>query len=341
MQTNLKHEVDPMMVSRIESPANASGTASGSGMKGQAGQAITPRGNQGATANQEPRRRTTVRYGRLTLALVGLAGLVAMPVTIVTSALSATSWVIPAIAFAVTLGAVLVLRTLARRDQARRRAAKFEAKARSASSGAATSARNEDRNEDRSEKSALTPTALNSGAKAPFDASSAEDSVRRGAGSAEALRSGKVDTRTQAAAVVTREQLRSMALEQVRVIEGNETGGATTGLKNTQASGWKPVSVPRPTYTAAPKAERAQVAPVEIPEQPKPEGKVNIAREQAAKKAAEVEAQQTDTAAAEVQAPEKTAEKAAAKRPETAPVETRRTNTGQLNLDDVLQRRRA
>lgn len=326
-----------MMVSRTESPANASGTASGSGMKGQAGQAITPRGNQGATANQEPRRRTTVRYGRLTLALVGLAGLVAMPVTIVTSALSATSWVIPVIAFVVTLGAFLVLRTLARRDQARRRAAKFEAKARSASSGAGTS----DRNEDRNEKSAPTPTALRTGVKAPFDASSAEGSERRGAGGAEAVRSGKVDTRTQAAAVVTREQLRSMALEQVRVIEGNETAGAAKGVRNTRASGWKPVSVPRPTYTAAPKVERAQVAPVEIPEQPKPEGKVNIAREQAAKKAAEVEAQQTDTAAADVQTPEKTAEKAGAKRPETAAVETRRTNTGQLNLDDVLQRRRA
>jgi hypothetical protein len=79
---------------------------------------------------------------------------------------------------------------------------------------------------------------------------------------------------------------------------------------------WAPVDVPRPTYVDAAKAERQAPAPLDLPEAPKPISRTPI-------KASE--------AAARIAATDDTAHDAT----DAAPA------TGRINLDDVLQRRRA
>ncbi len=79
---------------------------------------------------------------------------------------------------------------------------------------------------------------------------------------------------------------------------------------------WAPVDVPRPTYVDAAKAERQAPAPLDLPEAPRPTSRTPI-------KASE--------AAARIAAADETGHAAR----DTAPA------TGRINLDDVLQRRRA
>jgi hypothetical protein len=78
---------------------------------------------------------------------------------------------------------------------------------------------------------------------------------------------------------------------------------------------WAPVEVPRPTYVDAAKAERQAPAPLDLPEAPKPTSRTPI---KASEAAARIAANDTVGDAAEA-----------------APA------TGRINLDDVLQRRRA
>lgn len=91
----------------------------------------------------------------------------------------------------------------------------------------------------------------------------------------------------------------------------------TAAASPSGATAWAPVAVPRPTYVDAAKAERQAPAPLDLPEAPKPTSKTPIKASEAAARAA---AATGDT--------------------EEAPVDAA-PSTGRINLDDVLQRRRA
>ncbi len=80
-----------------------------------------------------------------------------------------------------------------------------------------------------------------------------------------------------------------------------------------RSTGWAPVEVPRPTYVASPKAERQAPAPLDLPEAPKAQTRTPI-------KAAEAAARRAESGDA-AETPEPTA--------------------GRIDLDNVLQRRRA
>lgn len=79
--------------------------------------------------------------------------------------------------------------------------------------------------------------------------------------------------------------------------------------KSAEASSWEPVAVPKPTYVDAAKATRPEPAPLAVPATPKPVLKTPIRP---------IAAPAAGTTAIEP-----------------------RPATGILNLDDVLQRRRA
>ncbi|WP_028280922.1 hypothetical protein [Arthrobacter sp. H5] len=112
---------------------------------------------------------------------------------------------------------------------------------------------------------------------------------------------GNNDAGTPTAPPLTAAELRSAALA-VAAEAGDVPGAA--------GAPWQPVEVPKPTYIEAPKAERQAPAPLELPEVPK--AQVRTAIKDAA----------TPPPVEKTQA-------------ETAP------NTARINLDDVLQRRRA
>jgi hypothetical protein len=89
------------------------------------------------------------------------------------------------------------------------------------------------------------------------------------------------------------------------------------------ATAWAPVEVPRPTYVDAAKAERQAPAPLGLPEAPKPSTRTPIKTSEAAARvaaAADTAAESADSADASVGSD---------------------PATGRINLDDVLQRRRA
>ncbi|MGV0110331.1 MULTISPECIES: hypothetical protein [unclassified Arthrobacter] len=83
--------------------------------------------------------------------------------------------------------------------------------------------------------------------------------------------------------------------------------------ERTTGAAWAPVELPRPTYVDAAKVERQAPAPLDLPEAPKPSSRTPIKAAEAAARSAE--------------APDPSADRAPA--------------TGRINLDDVLQRRRA
>lgn len=81
-------------------------------------------------------------------------------------------------------------------------------------------------------------------------------------------------------------------------------------------STWEPVAVPIPVYVQAPKAERVAPEPLQLPAEPKPEGKPNLKQAAAEHRAGE---NGTDGSAESGQ----------------------QLDDPRMNLDDVLQRRRA
>jgi hypothetical protein len=105
-----------------------------------------------------------------------------------------------------------------------------------------------------------------------------------------------------------------------------EAGEASEGTEAAQPAGataWAPVEVPRPTYVDAAKAERQAPAPLDLPEAPKPSTRTPIKTSEAAARvaaAADTAADSADSADASVGSD---------------------PATGRINLDDVLQRRRA
>ncbi|MHA7285264.1 hypothetical protein ACX80I_03225 [Arthrobacter sp. MDT3-44] len=102
-----------------------------------------------------------------------------------------------------------------------------------------------------------------------------------------------------------------------------EASDATDAAQPAGATAWAPVEVPRPTYVDAAKAERQTPAPLDLPEAPKPSTRTPIKASEAAARVAAA----ADSAADSADSTD-------------APVGSDPA-TGRINLDDVLQRRRA
>lgn len=208
-----------------------------------------------------------VRWDRLGIAVAGCLGLVAALVTSVLAVGGLVSPMVPVIALLIAIAGVVVLRTLAVRDRRRRAASRPLAQEQPAAPA-----------EDEA-PSAQRPTQL-------FDA---EDGPAAGRTDDDAAASESAPSKFTAA------ELRAAALA-VAVEAGDQTIG--TGAP------WQPVDVPKPTYVEAPKAERQDPAPLDLPETPKAQTKTPI---------------KNGAVAPKVETP-------------SAP---------RMNLDDILQRRRA
>lgn len=91
-----------------------------------------------------------------------------------------------------------------------------------------------------------------------------------------------------------------------------EVAAAAGDVAPASGATWEPVAVPPPVYVRAPKAERPAPEPLRLPESPKAEAKASMKQ-----------------AASDHRAPAQSV------------AEDPRPTTGRINLDDVLQRRRA
>lgn len=242
-----------------------------------------------------------IRWGRTVLALVGTMAAAAFVTGTLLALFGALPGRVPFIALLVAAGVVVILRSLAVRDRARRARARRE--------------------QPRSQTAAA-------------DEQPAEPVRRRETvlfnGAAEADETSGAAARP---APLSAEQLRAEALK-VAAEASRKAAAAAPG------AAWQPVELPKPTYVAAAKAERPAPEPLPAPEVKKPAAKVNIKQDAALKASAAAEA-----AAAGAAAPAPADPAASATSPAAAGTDGQtaasRPQTGKLNLDAVLQRRRA
>ena len=263
------------------------------------------------TGAPEPVRHPEFRihYGRTALALAGALALAAVVIGFPLAVFGAASWWIPVGALVVAAAATVSLRTLAVRDRRRKVDAAFRAAmsaARPASPGFAASS-----------PAASSPAASRPAApvdRAPVDGAPearAGEPVRHYRETALFDAQSPAGSGTSAASVTTApgaadrrptaEELRTAALEVAAKT-------APAGPPKTSTTPWEPVEVPKPVYVEAPVAQRPAPEPLVLPEPPKPAARTSL-RAPAA--------DSTDTAG------------------------TATPSTGKINLDDVLQRRRA
>lgn len=116
-----------------------------------------------------------------------------------------------------------------------------------------------------------------------------------------------------AASSITATELRQAALA---VAAGTNQSPDADTVAQPAGTPWQPVEVPKPMYVAAAKAERQAPAPLELPDAPKAQSKTSL-KQGATPPAAD------------------SAVQSAVSSPAANPT------TGRMNLDDVLQRRRA
>ena len=242
--------------------------------KGRSGSGAGPAGQAAAVNAPGPLK---IRYGRLSLAVLGLAFTLTVLAGGIAALFGAVSGWIPAGAALGAVAAGAALRSLAVRDQRARRARREAAAARQARASAAPA-----------------PVRSNPKADTVFDAAG-EEAARKAQLPEEAEPVRPAAPAPKPVPRLTAEELRAAALAEA--------------AKSAEASSWQPVAVPKPTYVDAPVAPRPAPAPLAVPASPKPVLKTPI-------------------------------------RPVTAPAAGStaiepRPATGILNLDDVLQRRRA
>ncbi|WP_323959050.1 hypothetical protein GC088_10900 [Arthrobacter sp. JZ12] len=209
-----------------------------------------------------------IRWGRLGIAAAGAVAMLAALVTSVLAVVGLVPSVVPVLALLAAIACVAVLRFLAVRG--RRRVSVPE---RTAASSSSAPAQPEVSKPQR-------PTALFNAEEAAGEGKAADDDAV------------PVDPAPPA---FTAAELRAAALA-VAAEAGDKSIGTGTP--------WQPVEVPKPTYVEAPKAERQEPAPLDLPEAPKPQAKTPLKNSAVAPK---VEA----------------------------------SSAPRLNLDEVLQRRRA
>lgn len=223
-----------------------------------------------------------IRYGRLALALLGLFCLLTGVVSGVLRLFGVGSGWFPVLTLLAAVAAVVSLRSLAVRDRRRRVSAAFRAAmgapaAEASPAGAATD---------------VVPDAVPAKESPLFDAQAGTEAPRP--------------------LPLTVDQLRQAAMAEAAA-SGDTSVRRVDDPAGTEGSSWEPVEVPKPSYVAAPKAERAAPEPLDLPEAPKAAGKPSL-------------------------------KQGAARQPEAPAAEPKPLGKGQSalsNLDDVLQRRRA
>jgi len=243
-------------------------------LKGSSAQGAAPAGHAVPASAPRPLK---IRYGRLTLAVLGLLFTATVLAGGAAALFGAVSGWIPAGAALGAAAVVVSLRSLAVRDIRQRRARR-----------AAAAARQEPKRAEQA------PVRSNPKADTVFDAAG-EDAARKAELSAAAEPVRPAAPERKPVPRLTAEELRAAALAEA--------------AKSAEASSWQPVAVPKPTYVDAPVAPRPAPAPLAAPAAPKPVLKTPI-------------------------------RPLSAPAPGSTPIEPRPA-TGILNLDDVLQRRRA
>lgn len=225
-----------------------------------------------------------IHWGRLTIALVGAVALTTALVTSVLAVVGLAPSVLPVVALLVAIASVAVLRTLALRGRSR-------------SPQQVSAAPREPAAVPAPERHTVQrPTTLFN-AEEQGSPNTAEESTPHDDGA----------SATVAAPVqFTAAELRAAALAVAAESGENPAGSGTP---------WQPVQVPKPMYIEAPKAEREDPAPLDLPEAPKPVAKTPIKNGAVA----------PTTASA----------------PTTAAPQAETSATPKMNLDDILQRRRA
>lgn len=189
-----------------------------------------------------------IRYGRLSLALLGLLFLLTGVVSGVLRLFGLGSGWLPALTLLGAVGSVALLRTLAVRDRRSRVDAAFRsamgAPAREAVPGP-------------EERAAGLRTAGPVKESPLFDAEA------------------NVAPPKPVQKPLTAEELRRAALAEAAA--SGDTSLAPTGSSGpAEGTSWEPVEVPKPTYVEAPKAERAAPEPLDLPEAPKAVGKPSL-----------------------------------------------------------------
>ena len=205
----------------------------------------TPPGQHTPTAPGRRRDSSTsqgplrIKYGRCTIALVGLVTLFAVPVTGILCLAGIASIWFPVLALVSTAFSVLILRRLAVRDRRRR----LRAALRAAMSTPSVEAAAGD----------FTPSQPGGREPQLFDAEA-----------------GK-----QAPPPLSAFELRQAALA-VAAEAGDTPAPTGDPLEAGTDEPWQPVELPKPTYVEAAKAERPAPEPLDLPEAPKPVGRPSL-----------------------------------------------------------------
>ena len=190
-----------------------------------------------------------IRYGRLTLAVLGLLFLLTGVVSGVLRLFGLGSGWVPVLTLLGAVAAVALLRALAVRDRRRKVSAAF--------------------------RSAMGPASRDAAPQPAAD----QPAASRAAGPVK--ESPLFDAEAGAApAPPARKPLTAAELRQAALAEAAASGdtllGASGGAANAEGASWEPVEVPKPTYVEAPKAERAAPEPLDLPEAPKAVGKPSL-----------------------------------------------------------------
>ncbi|WP_146065601.1 hypothetical protein [Arthrobacter pityocampae] len=262
------------------------------------------------TSRKQP---STLRWGRLAVALTGLLCLVGSLVTLVLGVLGVVSLLLPLACLGGAAASVAVLRMLAvraRRDRVNRAFADAMAPVRDvAPDEAPRTAQAEP-----APAAPARPTVLFDAEGTPARPLTAME--RRTAALAGAHGSSVVDVRDGAPAED------ADPVDDGRTAPTDPTASAVQAVLAPASAAWAPVEVPRPTYVGAAKAERQAPAPLDLPEAPKAASNTLIKTSEAAARVAATAADGADSVI-------------------PGPTHDAAPATGRINLDDVLQRRRA
>ncbi|MBE0008871.1 MULTISPECIES: hypothetical protein [unclassified Arthrobacter] len=273
-------------------------------MSGHTNDAATPRPAGSSPRSASSQQRFVIRPARTAIAATGALALLAAIVCLPLAILAVVPALLPPAAFVLFLLAVAGLRVLAVRDRRRRVNAAFA-------------------------EAMYAPAATTQPAPLALHAPRRETSLFDAETSRSLTGENSVaeEHRPAAAAPLTATELRQAALAVATGADSGTAGeegapldpavsGGSTPAAHAGGDTWEPVEVPKPMYVAAAKAERQAPAPLELPDAPKAQARTSL--KQGAVPPVVENTEQT------------TADNAT-----TAPP------TGRLNLDDVLQRRRA
>ncbi len=305
---------------------------SGAGAKSTGGStaACVPVERPGSTvAGKATAPAFKIRYGRTALAVVGLAALLTAVIAGALSLAGIAAVYLPIVSFLVALASVAALRALALRDRSKRSARRVDNAFREAMNPGTTAARTAPAARPGAAKPAHEPTVTR--APAPkrdtklFDA----ENVNGEAGEGKAEASSSTSEAKPGQAPLTAEDLRKAALAVAE--ESGEAPAERPKPAEEPKPTWQPVELPKPKYVESAKADRPVPEPLDLPAEPKPEGKPSIKSGAVAPKV-EVKVSQDKPS---------DAENASSKQGTTSKPENAQPGTGLNNLDDVLQRRRA